>query len=268
MTFGSVNVFLWWNKKPSHRSVPITVLFFLFFEYWNQINFMMFCSLFKQNYWNQMIFMIFVISVFEKTPHLKGDFHVMHLLRSLCCGRHRCGRPAASLYSAHEFREGLGSWLPSPEHQGDPVLDRNSFTPGPSAPGRGSAHHAYRRPATSGLMRIDDLTLAEASDIRLKPSNATNNTRSNRTVHQNAAKRLFFLNLHFWCSHKKWTRLETFRNDIILHLIQCRHEFKSAWLYSGHIHTVAKYRCQRLILFCATQDEQIIWILIFFIYTT
>ncbi len=57
-----------------------------------------------------------------------------------------CG---VSLHSAHEFREGLGSRLPSPEHQGDPVLDRNSFAPCPAALGRGSAHHAYSRPATS-----------------------------------------------------------------------------------------------------------------------
>ncbi len=77
--------------------------------------------------------------------------------RSVCRGRHRRGRPAASLHSAHEFREGLGSWLPSPEHQGDPVLDRNSFAPCPSALGRGSAHHAYSRPATSGLM-LEHLT--------------------------------------------------------------------------------------------------------------
>ncbi|XP_050976533.1 mothers against decapentaplegic homolog 4a [Labeo rohita] len=63
----------------------------------------------------------------------------------------RCGRPPSALHPAHEFREGLGSRLPAAEHQRDALLDRDPPAPRTAAAGRGSAHHAHRRPHAAGL---------------------------------------------------------------------------------------------------------------------
>lgn len=71
--------------------------------------------------------------------------------RSLGSSRYRRGRPPQALHSQDELREGLGSWLPPAEHQGDPLLDRDPSAQGAAVTGRGSAHHAHRRPTAPGL---------------------------------------------------------------------------------------------------------------------
>lgn len=71
--------------------------------------------------------------------------------RSLGGSRYRCGRPPQALHSQDELRQGLGSRLPPAEHQGDPLLDRDPSAQGATVTGRGSAHHAHRRPTAPGL---------------------------------------------------------------------------------------------------------------------
>lgn len=76
--------------------------------------------------------------------------------RFVCGCWYRCGRPPPALHSAHEFRQGLGSRLPTTEHQRDALLDRDPPAPRAAAAGRGSAHHAHRRPHAAGLRSASD----------------------------------------------------------------------------------------------------------------
>lgn len=74
-----------------------------------------------------------------------------YLLRSVGGGGHRRRRPAEAVHPQDELRQGLGTGLPPPEHQGDPLLDRDPPAQSPAAAGRGPAHHAHRGPAAAGL---------------------------------------------------------------------------------------------------------------------
>lgn len=72
-------------------------------------------------------------------------------LRSVGSGGHRRWRPSEAVHPQDEFCQGLGTGLPPPKHQGDPLLDRDPPAQSPAVTGRGSAHDAHRRPAAAGL---------------------------------------------------------------------------------------------------------------------
>ncbi len=56
-------------------------------------------------------------------------------LRSVSSSRYRGRRPPEAVYSQDEFRKGLGARLSPPEHQGDPLLDRDPPSQSPAATG-------------------------------------------------------------------------------------------------------------------------------------
>ncbi len=75
----------------------------------------------------------------------------MHLHRSVGGSRDRCWWPETFVYPEAEFCKGLGTWLPSTDHQTDTVLGGSSSTPCLAAAGRGPAHYAPRWPWTCQL---------------------------------------------------------------------------------------------------------------------
>lgn len=154
------------------------------------------------------------------------------VLRSVCCGGHRCGWPAASLHPAHEFREGLGSRLPPPEHQRDTVLDWDSSASSSSAPGRGSAHHAYSWPTTPGLMLLTSYDLwpfpwqiCHSSwylSCCWKPAILQNQTGLFLRPLRNDTFTTLLKDFCVWCSNNLWRLNRTFKD------VYC----------SGHVHIV------------------------------
>lgn len=69
-----------------------------------------------------------------------------HCFRSVCSGGDWCGRPAAAVHPAPQFREGVGPWLPTAEHQTHTLLGGGSLAPCSAASGWGLAHDAFSRP--------------------------------------------------------------------------------------------------------------------------
>lgn len=90
-----------------------------------------------------------MVTFFSFTLASTLRFVFLFLCRFVSCSRNRCWWPSSSVHFTSEFRKRLGSWLPSQEYKGNPMLDWNSASP-PSTAARWSfAGNAPQWPTAS-----------------------------------------------------------------------------------------------------------------------